>query len=318
MNTSSLSFVCIICLLGAKIMAQPTWAERLGYPKDKVVLILHADDIGMCKEANISAQQYLKGGHIQSAAVMMPCEYAEEMMEWTKENPQHDIGVHLTLTSEWKTWRWAGISPSDSIPGLLDSEGKLWRKVIQVAMNASADEVETEIRAQVEKALSLGYSPSHMDTHMGTLYANAKYTQAYLKVAEEYQIPAMVLDMNNPAIVEGFKAQGYPIDKEMIGYVNAYTLPKLDYFSSAPNGDSYEDKCLKFRELISSLQPGLTEIIFHPSVETENLKKITNSWQQRVWEAQMFADPEMKKFLQEKGIIFTNWIEIMERHKERG
>ena len=317
MKIQSLILFLIFGLFGVKIMGQSTWAEGLGYPADKIVLILHADDIGMCKEANLSAQNYLVEGHIQSAAVMMPCAFSEEMIQWAMEHPEQDIGLHLTLTSEWRTWRWAGLSPSDSIPGLIDPEGKLWRKVIQVAMNASPKEVEREIRAQVEKALAMGYTPGHMDTHMGTLYANAKYTKAYLQVAEEYQIPAMVLDMSNPQIVEGFKAQGYPIDEEMIEYVNAYSLPKLDYFFSAPNGDSYADKCQKFKDLISSLQPGLTEIIFHPSEESENLKTITNSWQQRVWEAKMFAEPEMKAFFEEQGVIFTNWKEIMERYRKK-
>jgi len=312
-------YLFFFLMLGLSIFdlpAQSTWAEKLGYPADKLVLILHADDIGMCEEANISAQNYLEAGYIQSAAVMMPCEYAAEMIDWAKQHPDQDIGLHLTLTSEWKTWRWPSVTDTAEVPGLIDPEGKLWRKVVDVAMHASPEEVEQEIRAQVGKALSLGYRPDHIDTHMGTLYANPKYTAAYLKVAEEYQIPAMVLDMNNPEVVAGFKAQGYPIDEEMIGYVNDYSLPKLDFFASAPNGSSYEDKVQQFFNPINSLKPGLTEIIFHPSEDTENLKAITHSWQQRVWEAKMFSDPAMQEFLAKKGVVFTNWKEIMNRFQK--
>lgn len=297
--------------------ASKTWAEKLGFPAGKKVLILHADDIGMCPEANISAEAYLDNGEIQSAAVMMPCPNAEAFIQWAVAHPDEDVGLHLTLTSEWKTYRWPPLSPADEVPGLIDPEGNMWHEVIQVVQHASAVEVEQEIRAQIDKAISMGHRPSHIDTHMGTLYGSHEYTGAYLKVAQEYGIPAMVIDMSNPAVVQGYKDQGYPIGPEMIAHVEAYQLPKLDYFYSAPNGESYEDKKEKFYELLRSLPPGLTEIIFHPSELTDNLKTITNSWQQRSWEAQMFSDPEMKAFFKEQGIIFTNWKEIMERFSEK-
>src|SRR5687767_601012 len=92
-----------------KYIAPITWAEKLGFPKGKKVIMLHADDIGMCQEANIAAIDYLKSDKIQSAAVMMPCEYAGDMIEWAKKNPNEDIGLHLTLTSEWKTYRWGPV-----------------------------------------------------------------------------------------------------------------------------------------------------------------------------------------------------------------
>jgi hypothetical protein len=94
-------------------------------------------------------------------------------------------------------------------------------------------------------------------------------------------------------------------------------LPKLDDFSSVPDGKDYQNKKENFFDLIQNLEPGITEIIFHPSIYTEGLKKITNSWQQRVWEAKMFSDPEVIQFLKNEGIIFTNWKEMMVRFKER-
>ena len=290
-----------------------TWAEKLGFPAGKKVLILHADDIGMCPEANISAKRYLNQDEIQSAAVMMPCPNAEDFILWAKENPGKDVGLHLTLTSEWKTHRWGPVTDQAEVPGLIDPDGKLWHKVIQVVQHASAEEVEQEIRAQIEKSIALGYTPDHIDTHMGTLYGSHEYTAAYLKVAEEYNIPAMVIDMSNPLVVQGFKDDGYPIGEEMISHVNNYKLPKLDFFASAPNGKTYEEKRQNFFQLIESLPAGLSEVIFHPSELTDSLKNITNSWQQRSWEAQLFSDPEVKTFFQEQGLIFTNWKEIMER-----
>lgn len=292
-----------------------TWAQKLGYPADKVVLILHADDIGMCPEANTSAKHMMENDFIQSSAVMMPCPNAKEFIDWAKANPTKDVGLHLTLTSEWKTYRWPGLTSATEAPSLLDEEGKLWHEVIQVVQNATPEDVEKEIRAQLQQAIDWGYRPDHLDTHMGTLYGSHFFTASYLKVAEEFEIPAMVLDFENPEIIQGFKDAGYPINEEMIAMVNAYSLPKLDFFASAPNAKTYEEKKGSFQELVKSLKPGLSEIIFHPSELTDNLKSITNSWQQRSWEAQMFGDPEMIQFFENQGIIFTNWKEIMQRFK---
>lgn len=297
--------------------SQMTWAEKLGFPKGKKVIMLHADDIGMCQEANKAAIDYLKTRKIQSAAIMMPCQYAPEMIEWAKKNPKEDIGLHLTLTSEWKTYRWGPVSLKETVPGLLDPDEKLWRDVPGVVTHASASEVEREIRAQIEKSIQMGYRPDHIDTHMGTLYAHADYIKAFFKVAEEYNIPANVIDVSDPEVLEGFRKMGYPITDEVVKLFESYRLPKLDFFSSAPNGSTYEEKVENFKKLIQSLKPGLTEIIFHPSVETENLKKITNSWQQRVWEAKMFSDPVLTDFFKAEDIVFTNWNDIMKRFRKR-
>lgn len=289
------------------------WAERLGYPAGKKVIMLHADDIGMCEEANIAAKKDLLEGHIQSAAAMPPCEYFEEIIEWAKDNPDIDMGLHLTLTSEWKEYRWPSVTAVEEVPGLIDEEGKLWRSVPEVVQNATPEEVAKEVRAQIEKSLAMGYRPDHIDTHMGTLYGHPQFAMDYLSIAMEYGIPANAIDLSDPEVVKGFRDSGYPITDEMVEFMNAYTLPKVDFFTSAPNAKTYEEKVEAFKELIRSLKPGLTEIIFHPSVETDNLKSITGSWQQRVWESQMFADPDLKKFFEEEGIIFTNWKEIMKR-----
>jgi chitin disaccharide deacetylase len=294
-----------------------TWAEKLGYPKAKKVLLLHMDDIGMCPEANAAAERYINNDQIMSAAVMMPCPDAVTFIEWAKNHPVADIGLHLTLTSEWKTYRWSSITDPSKVPGLLDPDGKLWHEVPDVVTHASADEVEAEIRAQIEKCINLGYRPTHIDTHMGTLYGSPGYTKVFFKVAQEYNIPANAIDLSDPEIAKKFKRQGYPIDDQLIGYADNYLLPKLDDFTSVPTGNTYEEKRANFMALVKSLKPGLTEIIFHPSTETDNLKSITRSWQQRVWESDLFADPVIHQFFKQEGIIITNWKEIMKRFEKK-
>jgi len=291
-----------------------TWAEKLGYPAGKKVIILHADDSGMCEEANIAAFNYLNNNEIQSTAGMPPCEWFDEYVTWANANPDKDLGLHLTLTSEWQKYRWGSVADPKLVPGLIDPDGFLWHEVRDVVRHASADEVEKEIRAQIEKAISLGMKIDHIDTHMGTLFGTMEYAMAYMKVAMEYNIPAMVISLKDDDVLKRFQEQGYPVDEKTQQLLSHYTLPQLDDFHSVSSGKSYEEKLQNFYQLVKSLRPGLTEIIFHPSVETENLKSITNSWQQRVWEAEMFSDPKMIQFFKDEGIVFTNWIEIMERH----
>ncbi len=292
-----------------------TNAEKLGFPSGKKVILLHCDDAGMCQEANIAVKNYFESGDIQSAAVMVPCAYAEELIEWAKTQDSPDIGIHTTLTSEWKTWRWGPVADTAEVPGLTDPEGMMWHDVPDVLMHASAKEVETEVRAQIDKVLAMGFKPGHIDTHMGTLYGSIEYLEVFLRLAKEYNLPANAIDLSDPAIAENFKREGYPITTDVVELLNKYDLPKLDNFSSVPDGDSYENKRDNFFALVSSLKPGLTEIIFHPSVETDNLKTITNSWQQRVWEARMFSDPLVKEFFKENDIIITTWREVMKRYQ---
>ena len=299
-------------------MTGKTWAEKLGYPKGQKVLLLHCDDAGMCPEANAAVQNYLGKGFLHSAAVMMPCPGAKAMINWAKGHPAEDIGLHLTLTSEWSHYRWGPVSDPSKVPGLIDPDGKLWHEVPDVAMHASAAEVETEIRAQIEESIAMGYRPSHIDTHMGTLYATPGYVKAFFKVAEAYHIPANVIDLTYPEVAEKFKQQGYPVNDEVIKSVSDYKMPRLDNFTSVGEGKTYEEKRANFFKLVESLREGLTEIIFHPSVPTENMKTITGTWQQRGWEGDLFADPIVIQFFKDKGIIITNWKEIMRRfdHKK--
>ncbi len=290
-----------------------TNAEKLGFAKGKKILLLHCDDAGMCEEANIAVQSYILKGDVLSAAVMMPCPNAEEMVEWAKKHPTADIGVHLTLTSEWKKYRWTTITDPEKVPGLIDPEGKMWHEVPDVVMHATPKEVEIEIHAQIDKMIQMGLRPSHIDTHMGTLYGSPEYAKVFFETAVKYNIPANAIDLSDKDVADYYRAAGYPINDEMIKYLEVYPLPKLDNFTSAPDGKSYENKKENFIKLVQSLKPGLTEIIFHPSILTENLKSITGSAQQRAWEAQMFSDPEIKQFFKDNDIEITTWTDIMKR-----
>ena len=152
-----LAVVFILSFLFSAVQSQElTYSERLGFPKGSKVIILHIDDVGMSWDSNQGAIQAMESGVANSLSIMMPCPWVPAFVHYMKEHPNVDAGLHLTLTSEWKDYRWPPLSGRPAVPGLVDKEGALWRSVELVAQNASPDEVETEIREQVRRAREMG------------------------------------------------------------------------------------------------------------------------------------------------------------------
>jgi predicted glycoside hydrolase/deacetylase ChbG (UPF0249 family) len=160
-------------------------------PGGEIRLILHADDFGMSHSVNRAIVEMLEANAVSSASIMMPCPWVPEAAAYARAHPDKDIGLHLTLNSEWKTLRWGPLAPRDRVPGLLDAEGYLHPAVAATASRASAAEVEAEMRAQIEHARRLGIRFTHLDTHMGTLYARPDYFQVFEKLGREYGVPIL-------------------------------------------------------------------------------------------------------------------------------
>jgi chitin disaccharide deacetylase len=177
--------------LAAFSQTDSTYAERLFFPKGKKVLILHIDDAGMSFDSNKGVVEALTKGVANSVSVMMPCPWVPGFVRFLKENPKVDAGLHLTLTSEWRDYRWGPLSGKPKVPGLVDTAGAMWAGVEEVVQHASADEVEWEIKAQLERALAMGFKPTHLDSHMGTLFATPAFIERYVKLGMTYKIPVM-------------------------------------------------------------------------------------------------------------------------------
>src|SRR5580765_1490190 len=166
-----------------------TIAERLGHPRDSKLLIIHADDLAAPHSINVASFDALDKGTISSASIMVPTPWITEVAAYAKVHPNADLGLHLTLTSEWETYRWGSVSPSDEVPSLLDPDGTFPNDEAKVAARAKPAEAEREIRAQIERALALGIRPTHLDSHMGALFTTPDLLATYVKVAREYHLP---------------------------------------------------------------------------------------------------------------------------------
>src|SRR5689334_7116565 len=184
--------LAVLLLSASVVNAQQTLAERLGYPRDAKLVIIHADDLGMAHSVNAATTKAFETGLVNSGSIMVPCPWLTEIAAYARANPQADLGLHLTLTSEWTNLRWGPVVSKDRVSSLLDKDGYLRLTESEAAQAADPKEVEMEIRAQIERAKSLGIVPTHLDSHMGTLYQNKALFEVLLRVARENKLPVRV------------------------------------------------------------------------------------------------------------------------------
>ncbi|WP_093829645.1 polysaccharide deacetylase family protein [Spirosoma endophyticum] len=306
-----------------------TYAEKLGFPKGKKVVIFHVDDAGMSYDSNIGTINAIDKGIANSTSIMMPCGWVPQFFDYVKKHPTVDAGVHLTLTSEWTNYRWFPLVGKDKAPGLYDEQGAFWHTVEQVVQHASADEVSAEIRAQLARYRSFGVQPTHMDSHMGTLF-EPKFLMSYVKLAIEEKIPilfpgghaSLIIKANNvPADRQQLIKQvgkqlwdaGLPVLDDLDGSITSHNLP------AGTSDDALQTfKTQKFIELLNSAKPGLTYIIMHCTAPTPTFDQISSSGQSRKGDMLGMMDPTLKTFVEKEGIIVTTWRELMERRKTKG
>jgi len=130
---------------------------------------------------------------VTSASIIVPGPWLTEVAAYAKAHPDADLGLHLALTSEWKTYRWGSVESKDKVPSLSDPSGYLWPETLPAVRNLKPEEAEREIRAQVERAIGLGIHPTHLDSHMGVLFSTPELFAMYVKVAHEYKLPFLAV-----------------------------------------------------------------------------------------------------------------------------
>ena len=293
---SSVSLVLLASTLPAQTKSI---AERLGHPANSKLLILHADDLGAAHSVNVASFDALDKGAISSASVMIPTPWIAEVAAYAKTHPNADLGLHLTLNAEWETYKWGSVESKDKVPSLLDSAGVFPNETAPVAARARADEVERELRAQVDRALALGIRPTHLDSHMGALFTTPELIGTYIKVARAYRLPFLALrgDPRSPT--------PFLTDKDVVLDAVVIAGPEVPR-------EQWKDFYLK---AIAGLKPGLTEMIVHLGYDDAELRAVTvnhepygSAWRQRDYDVVM--SPEFKKALQDNKVILVTWRDL--------
>jgi predicted glycoside hydrolase/deacetylase ChbG (UPF0249 family) len=296
-----LSLILLFVASSLPLLAQTrTVAERLGYPRDAKLLILHADDLGFAHSANAASFDALDKGVISSASIMVPTPWITEVAAYARAHPDADLGLHLTLTSEWLTYRWGSVESNDNVASLLDPDGTFPNDVGVVATRAKVEEVELELRAQIQRAMALGIRPTHLDSHMGSLFTTPALLATYVKIAHEYRLPFLAL-RTNP-----FGGSPMPLAPNDI---------PLDALVQAGDDVPAEQWKEFYLDAIANLKPGLTEMIVHLGYDDAELRAVTvnhdpwgSAWRQRDYD--VVNSPEFKKALQDNKVILIKWRDL--------
>ncbi len=294
------SFFLILAWVAPMLGQNKTVAERLGYPADSKLLIIHADDLAVAHSVNSASFDALDKNAVTSASIMVPCPWLTEVADYAKLHPDADLGLHLTLTSEWKTYRWGSVASSDKVPGLIGPDGTLWSDTPSVAQHAKPDEAEREIRAQIERARAMGIHPTHLDTHMGSVLASPEIFAAYVKLAHEFHLPFLAV-----RIPGAERLLASLSDKDII-------LDSLVMASPIVHADHWQEFYLN---AVRDLKPGLTEMIVHLGHDDAELQAITvdhpdygSAWRQRDYN--VVTSPEFRKVLEENQVILVKWKDL--------
>jgi predicted glycoside hydrolase/deacetylase ChbG (UPF0249 family) len=267
-----------------------TLAERLGHAPDAKLLIVNCDDLGSTRAANVAVYEALRDGLATSATLMVPCPWSRDAASGYRGE---DVGVHLTLNSEWENYRWGPITHS---PSLLDGDGGFPRTVSDVWDHADLEEVRKECRAQIERAIYWGFDVSHLDSHMGTLQLRPEFFDVYLEMAVEFRLPLRMVGADAEAAI------GFPYRRLAAEEGIVFT----DHFVyTSVGGRSRLD------EVLADLRPGVTEIYLHPAVDTDELRSSHPDWTGRVADhAALCRDEEFRAIVARSGATLIGYRQL--------
>jgi hypothetical protein len=264
-----------------------TLSKILIAQNNEIQLLVRADDIGSFHAANVGCIESYQNGIARSVELMPVCAWFSEAVEMLNENPGYDVGIHLTLTSEWSSVKWR---PLTHCPGLVDEDGYLFPMVwkndnfpagssIQES-DWKLDEIEKELRAQIE--LSLKHVPhiSHISTHMGF----------------NGLVPQIAELVNN-------LAKEYNLDVDLGG---------IKRFSGWSRDDAYEKRIDKFCENLEKLTPGKYLFVEHPGHEGSEMESVGhtgygNVAADREWVTRVLTSEKVKETIQRKNIKLISY-----------
>jgi len=276
-------------------------AQQLGYTSSDKLLIIHADDLGLARSVNKASFEALSKEFVNSASVMMPSPFAEEVAAYYLEHPQIDLGLHLTFTAEWTDYKWPGVAPANKIETLLDDEGFLHQKKVTVIKEGINAEIKTELQAQIDYARALGMSPTHMDSHEGTLFFDPAFFRTYIEVGHQNQITVFVPKLLAPHFDEHF-----PLPPQVV---------LVDQMFMALKGTELDAMESYYAEVLSSIKPGLNQLLVHLAFDEEEMKAITKDREAygTKWRAKDYQVVSSKKFqdlLKQNEIKLIQWRDI--------
>lgn len=278
-----------------------TMQERLGYPASARLLVIHADDLGMNHAVNRATFEALENGWITSASILVPCPWFPEVARWVKQHPNADLGIHLALTSEWTDLRWGPLSGAVKLPSLVDAGGYFPLDTPDVDKNAKMPEVESELRAQIDRAKNAGIPLTHFDMHMAGMVSSAELFGVYRKLRDEYTLPILL----EPSGTHGSPA-GVSVGEEEATVQRVITMEP---------GVAAKDWLDWYKKQLAPLAPGVYQLVVHLAYDDDEMRGTTwdhpdwgAAWRQR--DLDMVRSAEFQQFIRAQGFVLVNWKEL--------
>lgn len=238
---------------------------------------------------------------VNSASIMVPCPWFPEIARYAVENRDKDFGLHLTLTSEWKHYKWGPVTLSEEVKSLVKKKGYFYAETDTMGVQASADAVRMELTSQVEKALHFGIDVTHFDAHMfGAM--RPKFLSTYVQLGRNYQVPVLLT-----------KEQVEYLD---IPLVESDVVVDALLFSMPEHLDGDFDAF--YSETLMNIKPGLNCLLLHAAFDDTEMNAVTKdhpdwgaAWRQADFD--FFSSEKCKKLLEDNAIQLVTWREIRDK-----
>lgn len=298
------SLVCFVILISGGTWSraqspQKSVQERLGYPASARLLVIHGDDLGMSHSVNRATFEALEKGWITSASILVPCPWFPEVARWAKDHPNADLGIHLALNSEWTDLRWGPISGAPKVPSLVAEDGYMPLDTPAVAQNAKPADVETELRAQIDRAQKAGIHITHLDTHMGAVMTTPEIFAVYRKLGSAYHVPILFERTGTHS------PQGIAVPDDIL----------VERVVTMEPGVAEKDWLDWYKKNLTPLAPGVYQLIVHLAYDNNEMQGATwnhadwgSAWRQH--DVDTMKNPEFQRFLKDQGFVLVGWKDL--------
>lgn len=283
---------------------QPNPALRkLGFADTDRLVILHVDDVGSCQAANAAMDDLIEFGLISSAAVMVPCPWYQDAVAFCRRHADKvDMGVHLTLNSEWENYRWGPLSTRDPASGLIDEQGYFHRRQPALHAAAAEDAVRLELQTQIERALASGIDVTHIDSHMFAL-GHSRLLPIYADVARQFRLPPTLILRGDETRFRraGLEGEMLEVALRLAQEMEADGFPLVDHVEGF-RLDTHERRIDEAKEMLAALPAGITHFYMHPTHDTPEIRAMAPDWRSRVADYHAMLSEELRDYIREKGI----------------
>jgi predicted glycoside hydrolase/deacetylase ChbG (UPF0249 family) len=264
----------------------------LGYPVDARLLIINADDFGMCNAINEAIFRTLKECVVRSTTLMVPCPWALLAMRFISDNPDIPFGVHLTVIGDTEDYRWGPVTSREKVSSLVDNAGYFYsfERMPEFLAQARLDQLEVEFRAQIEVVLAAGLKPTHLDWHSLRIGGRADILEMMFRLAKEY---GLALRVAGRSLIEKLQSQGLPTND--FDFLDSSSLDPVN-------------KSARYAQLLHELPAGLSEWAVHPGLDNSELLALEpdgNHFRQTDFD--FWTSQQAKDIIKEEGIILLDY-----------